>query len=70
MGESGSDRDIRVLVVDDHPLVRTTLAELPRAMADEDIRPPAVWIVGQVVSLTTPQPAPTAKPNRPSAPGC
>lgn len=50
--------------------VRTTLAELPRAMADEDIRPPAVWIVGQVVSLTTPQPAPTAKPNRPSAPGC
>lgn len=33
MGESGSDRDIRVLVVDDHPLVRTTLAEL---LAGED----------------------------------
>jgi siroheme synthase len=31
--------------------VRTTLAELPRAMADEGIRPPAVWVVGDVVGL-------------------
>lgn len=37
MGERGTDldatRDIRVLVVDDHPLVRTTLTEL---LAEED----------------------------------
>jgi uroporphyrin-III C-methyltransferase len=32
--------------------VRTTLADLPRAMADEGIRPPAVWVVGQVVDLS------------------
>jgi uroporphyrin-III C-methyltransferase/precorrin-2 dehydrogenase/sirohydrochlorin ferrochelatase len=32
--------------------VRTTLAELPRAMADERIRPPAVWVVGDVVGLS------------------
>ena len=31
--------------------VRTTLAELPRAMADERIRPPAVWVVGEVAGL-------------------
>jgi uroporphyrin-III C-methyltransferase/precorrin-2 dehydrogenase/sirohydrochlorin ferrochelatase len=32
--------------------VRTTLAELPRTMADERIRPPAVWVVGDVVGLS------------------
>jgi uroporphyrin-III C-methyltransferase len=31
--------------------VRTTLADLPRALADEGIRPPAVWVVGEVVAL-------------------
>jgi uroporphyrin-III C-methyltransferase len=31
--------------------VRTTLADLPRAMADKGICPPAVWVVGQVVGL-------------------
>jgi uroporphyrin-III C-methyltransferase len=38
--------------------VRTTLAELPRTVADEGIRPPAVWVVGDVVGLTAPHPAP------------
>ncbi|MGR6967228.1 uroporphyrinogen-III C-methyltransferase [Geodermatophilus sp. URMC 61] len=32
--------------------VRTTLAGLARTLADEDIRPPAVWVVGEVVRLT------------------
>jgi uroporphyrin-III C-methyltransferase len=32
--------------------VRTTLADLPRTMADEGIRPPAVWVVGDVVGLS------------------
>ena len=31
---------------------RTTLAGLARTLADEDIRPPAVWVVGEVVRLT------------------
>ncbi|MDQ1512471.1 MAG: hypothetical protein QOC59_313, partial [Microbacteriaceae bacterium] len=31
--------------------VRTTLAELPRSVVDEAIRPPAVWVVGDVVGL-------------------
>lgn len=32
--------------------VRTTLAGLAKALADEGIRPPAVWVVGEVVRLT------------------
>jgi uroporphyrin-III C-methyltransferase len=32
--------------------VRTTLAGLPKTVIDEDIRPPAVWVVGEVVDLT------------------
>jgi uroporphyrin-III C-methyltransferase len=32
--------------------VRTTLAGLGQTLADEDIRPPAVWVVGEVVRLT------------------
>jgi uroporphyrin-III C-methyltransferase/precorrin-2 dehydrogenase/sirohydrochlorin ferrochelatase len=34
--------------------VRTTLADLPRVVADEGIRPPAVWVVGRVVDLAPP----------------
>ena len=34
--------------------VRTTLAGLARTMEDEGIRPPAVWVVGEVVGLTAP----------------
>jgi uroporphyrin-III C-methyltransferase len=32
-------------------LVRTTLAELPRTVVAEAIRPPAVWVVGDVAGL-------------------
>ncbi|SET52375.1 uroporphyrinogen-III C-methyltransferase [Geodermatophilus poikilotrophus] len=32
--------------------VRTTLASLGQTLADEGIRPPAVWVVGEVVRLT------------------
>ncbi|RBY74522.1 uroporphyrinogen-III C-methyltransferase [Blastococcus sp. TF02-09] len=39
--------------------VRTTLAELPATLATADIRPPSVWVVGDVVSLA---PAPGAHP--------
>ena len=31
--------------------VRTTLGELGRTMADEGVRPPAVWVLGEVVGL-------------------
>jgi uroporphyrin-III C-methyltransferase / precorrin-2 dehydrogenase / sirohydrochlorin ferrochelatase len=34
--------------------VRTTLEGVARTVADEDIRPPAVWVVGEVVGLTAP----------------
>jgi uroporphyrin-III C-methyltransferase/precorrin-2 dehydrogenase/sirohydrochlorin ferrochelatase len=34
--------------------VRTTLAELPRAVGAEEVRPPAVWVVGEVVGLNGP----------------
>jgi uroporphyrin-III C-methyltransferase/precorrin-2 dehydrogenase/sirohydrochlorin ferrochelatase len=33
-------------------LVRTTLDGLAKAIADEGIRPPAVWVVGEVVALS------------------
>jgi uroporphyrin-III C-methyltransferase/precorrin-2 dehydrogenase/sirohydrochlorin ferrochelatase len=39
--------------------VRTTLAELPAAIAREGVRPPAVWVVGDVVGLNRPHDAPT-----------
>jgi uroporphyrin-III C-methyltransferase/precorrin-2 dehydrogenase/sirohydrochlorin ferrochelatase len=39
--------------------VRTTLAELPDAVVRESIRPPAVWVVGEVVGLNSPHEAPT-----------
>ena len=38
--------------------VRTTLAGLPRTVADEGIRPPAVWVVGAVVGLNAPHAVP------------
>jgi uroporphyrin-III C-methyltransferase / precorrin-2 dehydrogenase / sirohydrochlorin ferrochelatase len=38
--------------------VRTTLRELPKAVADEGVRPPAVWVVGEVVGLNRPHEAP------------
>ena len=38
--------------------VRTTLAGLPDAVVAEDVRPPAVWVVGEVVGLNEPHPQP------------
>jgi uroporphyrin-III C-methyltransferase/precorrin-2 dehydrogenase/sirohydrochlorin ferrochelatase len=32
--------------------VRTTLEGLARTVAEEGIRPPAVWVVGEVVALS------------------
>ena len=54
--EHGRPADTPVAIVSDgstpaQRTVRTTLAGLPRAVADEGIRPPAVWVVGEVVDL-------------------
>ncbi|HEV7187596.1 MAG TPA: uroporphyrinogen-III C-methyltransferase [Blastococcus sp.] len=38
--------------------VRTTLADLADAIAREGVRPPAVWVVGDVVGLNRPHEAP------------
>ena len=38
--------------------VRTTLAALPQALADGEVRPPAVWVVGAVAGLHRPHEAP------------
>jgi uroporphyrin-III C-methyltransferase/precorrin-2 dehydrogenase/sirohydrochlorin ferrochelatase len=35
-------------------VVRTTLAGLAATMSEQGIRPPAVWVVGDVVGLRTP----------------
>ncbi|MGY1915324.1 uroporphyrinogen-III C-methyltransferase [Blastococcus sp. SYSU DS0973] len=56
--EHGRAPDTPVAVVTDGSTatqrsVRTTLADLPRVFAAGRIRPPAVWIVGEVVSLPT-----------------
>ncbi|WP_347059167.1 uroporphyrinogen-III C-methyltransferase [Blastococcus sp. HT6-30] len=53
----GRDPGTPVAVVSDgstatQRTVRTTLAELPRTIAAEGVRPPAVWVVGEVVGLT------------------
>jgi uroporphyrin-III C-methyltransferase / precorrin-2 dehydrogenase / sirohydrochlorin ferrochelatase len=37
-------------------LVRTTLADLPNTVVEEGIRPPAVWVAGEVVGLTADRP--------------
>jgi uroporphyrin-III C-methyltransferase/precorrin-2 dehydrogenase/sirohydrochlorin ferrochelatase len=57
--EHGRAADTPVAIISDgststQRTIRTTLAELSRTMADEGIRPPAVWVVGQVVGLTAP----------------
>jgi uroporphyrin-III C-methyltransferase len=61
--EHGRAPDTPVAVVADgsttsQRTVRTTLAGLPRAMAEEGIRPPAVWVVGEVVGLNGPHETP------------
>jgi uroporphyrin-III C-methyltransferase len=45
--------------------VRTTLEGLGRTMADEGVRPPAVWVVGEVVGLTAPDRASGSAAARP-----
>ncbi|WP_346618625.1 uroporphyrinogen-III C-methyltransferase [Blastococcus montanus] len=54
--EHGRAPDTPVAVVADGSTatqhsVRTTLADLPRTLAEEGIRPPAVWVVGEVVAV-------------------
>jgi uroporphyrin-III C-methyltransferase / precorrin-2 dehydrogenase / sirohydrochlorin ferrochelatase len=34
--------------------VRTTLADLGATITEESVRPPAVWVVGEVVGLLAP----------------
>lgn len=48
------DTPVAVVVegtTDAQRVLRTTLAGLARTMADEGVRPPAVWVVGDVVDL-------------------
>jgi uroporphyrin-III C-methyltransferase/precorrin-2 dehydrogenase/sirohydrochlorin ferrochelatase len=54
--EHGRPPETPVAVVSDgststQRTVRTTLAALPRTLAEEDVRPPSVWVVGDVVGL-------------------
>jgi uroporphyrin-III C-methyltransferase/precorrin-2 dehydrogenase/sirohydrochlorin ferrochelatase len=54
--EHGRDPRTPVAVVTDGATpaqrsLRTTLAGLAQAIADENVRPPAVWVVGEVVAL-------------------
>ena len=54
--EHGRAADTPVAVVVDgasptQRLLRTTLADLGRTLTDEAVRPPAVWVVGDVVAL-------------------
>lgn len=53
--EHGRDPATPVAVVSDgstptQRTLRTTLAELPAALSVSDVRPPSVWVVGEVVS--------------------
>ena len=69
--EHGRAPDTPVAVITDGSMatertVRTTLADLPAAMADEGIRPPAVWVVGDVVALAPAEAPDRAAPDAPS----
>jgi uroporphyrin-III C-methyltransferase/precorrin-2 dehydrogenase/sirohydrochlorin ferrochelatase len=55
--EHGRDPQTPVAVVSDgaspaQRTFRTTLAGLAQTIADEQVRPPAVWVVGEVVALS------------------
>jgi uroporphyrin-III C-methyltransferase / precorrin-2 dehydrogenase / sirohydrochlorin ferrochelatase len=63
--EHGRDPATPVAVVTDGSIatqrrVRTTLGSLARTMADEGVRPPAVWVVGEVVGVAADLPPRTA----------
>jgi uroporphyrin-III C-methyltransferase len=69
--EHGRAPDTPVAVITDGSMatertVRTTLADLPATMADEGIRPPAVWVVGDVVALAPAEDPDRAAPDAPS----
>jgi uroporphyrin-III C-methyltransferase/precorrin-2 dehydrogenase/sirohydrochlorin ferrochelatase len=69
--EHGRDPATPVAVVTDgstpgQRTVRTTLAGLADAIAGEGIRPPAVWVVGEVVALAAPAAAPAGQQPRTS----
>jgi uroporphyrin-III C-methyltransferase/precorrin-2 dehydrogenase/sirohydrochlorin ferrochelatase len=54
--EHGRDPQTPVAVVSDgaspaQRMLRTTLADLPQTLAEQGVRPPAVWVVGDVVAL-------------------
>ena len=54
--EHGRDPQTPVAVVSDgaspaQRTLRTTLADLPQTLTDGRVRPPAVWVVGDVVAL-------------------
>jgi uroporphyrin-III C-methyltransferase/precorrin-2 dehydrogenase/sirohydrochlorin ferrochelatase len=58
--EHGRAADTPVAVISDgatpaQRLLRTTLAGLAQTLADEGVRPPAVWVVGDVVGLGAPR---------------
>jgi uroporphyrin-III C-methyltransferase/precorrin-2 dehydrogenase/sirohydrochlorin ferrochelatase len=69
--QHGRDPQTPVAVVTDgagpaQRSLRTTLAGLGRTIEEEDVRPPAVWVVGDVVALAAdlaPPPAPPAVPD-------
>ncbi|HEV7212868.1 MAG TPA: uroporphyrinogen-III C-methyltransferase [Blastococcus sp.] len=55
--EHGRAPETPVAIVSDGSMptqrvVRTTLSALPQTLADEAVRPPSVWVVGDVVGLT------------------
>jgi uroporphyrin-III C-methyltransferase/precorrin-2 dehydrogenase/sirohydrochlorin ferrochelatase len=68
--ENGRSPDTPVGIVADgstatQRTIRTTLAALPRVVADEGVRPPAVFVVGDVVDLDG-RPGPAARPDEDS----
>jgi uroporphyrin-III C-methyltransferase/precorrin-2 dehydrogenase/sirohydrochlorin ferrochelatase len=65
--EHGRPADTPVAVVSDgaspaQRVLRTTLAGLARTLTDEGVRPPAVWVVGDVVGLGAAAAADTGAP--------
>ncbi|TFV73416.1 uroporphyrinogen-III C-methyltransferase [Blastococcus sp. CT_GayMR19] len=68
--ESGRSPDTPVGIVADgstatQRTIRTTLAALPRVVVDEGVRPPAVFVIGDVVDLDG-RPGPAARPDEDS----
>jgi uroporphyrin-III C-methyltransferase/precorrin-2 dehydrogenase/sirohydrochlorin ferrochelatase len=65
--EHGRAADTPVAVISDgatptQRMLRTTLAGLAQTLAEEGVRPPAVWVVGDVVGLGAPAAPGTGAP--------